>query len=308
METQWHRTCVKKFFGTRVLPEMDITEKTLELIAAESTNKGFTVPGVQKKMSLHLTTDGVRPRLTLVNYPMGYILKPQTDQYQALPEAEFLVMQMAGLTGIPTVPYALLHAADGFAYITKRIDRCLPEQKNGTLQMLAMEDFCQLDLRLTEDKYRGSYERCAKIIAKYSQSVGLDLSELFLRVVFSFVVGNSDMHLKNFSLIETAAGNGVYRLSAAYDMLPVNIIVPEDPEQLALTVNGKKRNLHRNDFLKFAESIALPRPAAERMLNMVISMLPHYQMMCENSYLPNEMKERFATLLNERSDSLRRIV
>ena len=196
METQWHRTCVMKFFGTRVLPEMDITEKTLELIAAESTNKGFTVPGVQKKMSLHLTTDGVRPRLTLVNYPMGYILKPQTDQYQALPEAEFLVMQMAGLTGIPTVPYALLHAADGFAYITKRIDRCLPEQKNGTLQMLAMEDFCQLDLRLTEDKYRGSYERCAKIIAKYSQSVGLDLSELFLRVVFSFVVGNSDMHLK----------------------------------------------------------------------------------------------------------------
>ena len=308
METQWHRTCVMKFFGTRVLPEMDITEKTLELIAAESTNKGFTVPGVQKKMSLHLTTDSVRPRLTLVNYPMGYILKPQTDQYQALPEAEFLVMQMAGLTGIPTVPYALLHAADGFAYITKRIDRCLPEQKNGTLQMLAMEDFCQLDLRLTEDKYRGSYERCAKIIAKYSQSVGLDLSELFLRVVFSFVVGNSDMHLKNFSLIETAAGNGVYRLSAAYDMLPVNIIVPEDSEQMALTVNGKKRNLHRNDFLKFAESIALPRPAAERMLNMVISMLPHYQMMCENSYLPNEMKERFATLLNERSDSLRRIV
>lgn len=308
METQWHRTCVKKFFGTRVLPEMDITEKTLELIAAESTNKGFTVPGVQKKMSLHLTTDGVRPRLTLVNYPMGYILKPQTDQYQALPEAEFLVMQMAGLTGIPTVPYALLHTAGGFAYITKRIDRCLPEQKNGTLQMLAMEDFCQLDLRLTEDKYRGSYERCAKIIAKYSQSVGLDLSELFLRVVFSFVVGNSDMHLKNFSLIETAAGNGVYRLSAAYDMLPVNIIVPEDPEQLALTVNGKKRNLHRNDFLKFAESIALPRPAAERMLNMVISMLPRYQMMCENSYLPNEMKERFATLLNERSDSLRWIV
>lgn len=308
METQWHRTCVMKFFGTRVLPEMDITEKTLELIAAESTNKGFTVPGVQKKMSLHLTTDGVRPRLTLVNYPMGYILKPQTDQYQALPEAEFLVMQMAGLTGIPTVPYALLHAADGFAYITKRIDRCLPEQKNGTLQMLAMEDFCQLDLRLTEDKYRGSYERCAKIIAKYSQSVGLDLSELFLRVVFSFVVGNSDMHLKNFSLIETAAGNGVYRLSAAYDMLPVNIIVPEDPEQLALTVNGKKCNLHRNDFLKFAESIALPRPAAERMLNMVISMLPRYQMMCENSYLPNEMKERFATLLNERSDSLRWIV
>ena len=93
-----------------------------------------------------------------------------------------------------------------------------------------------------------------------------------------------------------------------YDMLPVNIIVPEDSEQLALTVNGKKRNLHRNDFLKFAENIALPRPAAERMLNMVISMLPSYQIMCENSYLPNDMKALFSALLSARTDSLRQAV
>ena len=106
--------------------------------------------------------------------------------------------------------------------------------------MFAMEDFCQLDLRLTQDKYRGSYERCAKIIDKYSCQTGLDMTELYLRLVFSFVIGNSDMHLKNFSLIETAPCSGRYKLSPAYDLLPVNVIMPEDKEQLALAMNGKK--------------------------------------------------------------------
>ncbi len=132
-ETQWHSSCVRKFFGTASLPELDISEDTLTRIATESTNKGFTVPGVQKKMSLHLTADGGKPRLTLVNYPTGYILKPQTEQFVALPEAEYLVMQMAQKTGIATVPFALIRTAGAnatMAYITKRIDRfleCVPD-------------------------------------------------------------------------------------------------------------------------------------------------------------------------------------
>ena len=106
-----------------------------------------------------------------------------------------------------------------------------------------MEDFCQLSYRLTQDKYKGSYEQCGRIIKKYSATPGLDLSELFLRVVGSFVMGNSDMHLKNFSLKETEPGSRNFQLSKAYDMLPVNVIMPEDKEQLALTINGKKRNI-----------------------------------------------------------------
>lgn len=108
------------------------------------------------------------------------------------------------------------------------------------MQMLAMEDFCQLDLRLTQDKYKGSYERCAKIIERYSSRKGLDITELYLRLVFSFLVGNSDMHLKNFSLIETEEGSRKYVLSPAYDLLPVNVIMPEDKEQFALAINGKR--------------------------------------------------------------------
>ena len=150
----WHNSCIKKFFGTSSMPDIDVSEEILNRIAIDSTNKGFTVPGVQKKLSLHLTT-GANPRLTLVNYPTGYILKPQTEDYQALPEMEYLIMQMAAATKIQTVPFAMVRmpSQNNYAYITKRIDRIKGK-------MLAMEDFCQLDGRLTEDKYRGSYERC----------------------------------------------------------------------------------------------------------------------------------------------------
>ena len=200
----WHNRCVKRFFGTKTLPDIEVSEDVLEQLAIESTNKGLTVPGVQKKMSLHLDNSGATPRLTLVNYPTGYILKPQTKEYPCLPEAEYLVMQMAEKAKIRTVPHALIRIKaqdNALAYITKRIDR-----RDG--KMLAMEDFCQLDGRLTEDKYKGSYERCAKIIRKYSSRAGLDITELFIRVVFSYIVGNSDMHLKNFSLIETDENSG----------------------------------------------------------------------------------------------------
>ena len=246
-EYRWHTSCIKSFFGTTKFPDIDVSKEVLNQIAIDNTNKGFTVPGVQKKLSLHLSNDE-KPRLTLVNYPTGYILKPQTDEYASLPEMEYLVMQMAKASGIKTVPFALLclpSQDNAFAYITKRIDRA-----DG--QMLAMEDFCQLDGRLTEDKYRGSYERCGKIIALHSQNKGLDNTELFIRIVFSFAVGNSDMHLKNFSLIETAERSNEYSLSAAYDMLSTNVVLPDDKEQLALTLNGKKQNIRRKDFIIFA--------------------------------------------------------
>ena len=127
--TNWHKRCIKSFFGTIELPEIEIDRATLERLANETINKGYTVPGVQKKLSLHLLSDGVRPRLTLVNYPTGYILKPQVSDFTALPEAEHLVMSMANVSGIVTVPHALLPGADGYAYITRRVDRIFTKAK-----------------------------------------------------------------------------------------------------------------------------------------------------------------------------------
>lgn len=298
---EWHRSCLKKFFGTKTMPDVDVSEQVLEQLAIESTNKGYTVPGVQKKLSLHLSEENRdKPRLTLVNFPTGYILKPQTEDYCALPEAEYLVMSMARATKIKTVPFALVRVSTEngqLAYITKRIDRV---KKGKTVQMLAMEDFCQLENRLTSDKYKGSYERCAKVVLNDSQSAGLDVADLFLRIVFSYAVGNSDMHLKNFSLIETAEGSGEYRLSEAYDMLPVNVILPQDKEQLALTLNGKKQNIRRKDFLVFAESCGINRKSAEKMIGKIVSLKDTYLSMCRESYLPNDMKVDFEALICDR--------
>ena len=249
----WHKSCIRKFFGTSALPEIVIDEKTLEFLTAESINKGQTVPGVQKKLSLHLFSEENRPRLIAGN--------------------------------------------GSFAYITKRIDRIF--EKNG-VRMLAMEDFCQLDQRLTQDKYKGSYERCAKIIDRYSSRKGLDMTELYLRLVFSFIVGNSDMHLKNFSLIETEEGSGRYLLSPAYDLLPVNVIMPEDKEQFALTMNGKKTNIRRKDFFIFADACGISRSSAGKMTAMLVSKKKKFIDLCSDSFLPVYLKERFIALIENR--------
>lgn len=300
-ESGWHKTCTKRFFGTDRLPAIDFDDKTLRLLAEETTNKGFTVPGVQKKLSLHLVSDRSKPRLTLVNYPTGYILKPQVSEYESLPESEQLIMSMADFAGISTVPHALIKGDNGYAYITKRVDRTIEKDR---IKMLAMEDFCQLDLRLTEDKYRGSYERCAGIIKKYSSRIGVDMAEFYIRLIFSFLVGNSDMHLKNFSLIETAEGSGEYILSPAYDLLPVNVVMPADKEQFALPMNGKKQNIRKKDFLVFAENCGIANSAAEKMMINLTAMVPGWISMCEESLLPSELRGRLVQVITERAEIL----
>lgn len=298
----WHNSCIQKFFSTKKFPELNLSKASLEALAIASVHKGYTIPGVQKKLSLYLSNEDT-PHLTLMNYPTGYILKPQTLEFKALPEAEYLVMQMAKHAGIHTVPFGLIKIKldNTYAYITKRIDRI---HIDGKIKKLAMEDFCQLENRLTQDKYHSSYERCAKVIQAYSSTPGFDLTELFLRIVFSFLVGNSDMHLKNFSLIETRPKSQEYHLSDAYDMLPVNIILPEDQDELALTLNGKKRNLRKNDFLKFAEVCGINKKSAEKMIANLISKIDNFILLCEGSYLPNEMKESLKKLILERKERL----
>jgi len=295
IRNSWHDRCIKKFFGLSLMPEFDISEKKLEQLADSSVSKGLTVPGVQKKLSLHLETDNKTGRLTIVDYPTGYILKPESLEYDALPEAEFLSMKLAELAGIKTVPCALLKIDDTFAYITKRIDRSRD-------RMLAMEDFCQLSNRITADKYKGSYEGCGKVIQKYSKNVGIDEAEFFYRLIFCFITGNSDMHLKNFSLIEDAPKSRVFGLSAAYDMLPVNVIMPQDKDQMALTVNGKKRNIRQKDFLVLAESIGVSIITAKRLISRILKLTDKMLVEVDQSYVPDYMKEDLKRLIMERCE------
>lgn len=292
-KVSWHNKCIKNFFGTVAIPEIDISEEQLEALANSTVNKGLTVPGVQKKLSIHLDKQDKTGRFTIVDYPTGYILKPQSEDFRALPEAEFLSMKLAEMVGIKTVPNGLIKVNGEYAYITKRIDR-----ENG--KMYAMEDFCQLSNRLTSDKYKGSYENCGKVISRYSKNVGVDKSELFYRLLFCFVTGNSDMHLKNFSLIENEPQSRIFGLSAAYDLLPVNVIMPADKEQMALTVNGKKRNIRKKDFLLLAESLGLNKKTAEKLMAKLCKVEKSFLEEIEISLLPDDMKESMSKLISER--------
>lgn len=297
---QWHRKCIKQFFHTSEMPALDISKEQLLTLANETVNEGLTVPGVQKKLSLHLSSD-LNARLTIVDYPTGYILKPQTDEFENMPEFEDLAMRLAEIMGIQTVPHALIKLNNEYAYITKRIDRDIQKEKTT---LFAMEDFCQLSHRLTQDKYKGSYEQCGKIIMKYSITPGLDISELFLRVLASFIIGNSDMHLKNFSLIEIDAGKRNFHLSKAYDMLPVNILMPEDEEQMALTINGKKRNIRKKEFRLLAESCMIPEKAAKHMVEKICSLAEKLFKQVDEAYLSEMQKENVKNLISERIEAL----
>ena len=297
--SSWHDHCIKSFFQTITFPIIDLDDHILNEIANSSVNKRLTVPGVQKKISLHLS-DEPQSRLTIVDYPTGYILKPVSHDDHHLPELEYLSMQLADCCHIPTVPYALLKVNNTYAYITKRIDRKIKK----TIQKYAMEDFCQLSNRLTEDKYKGSYEQCAKIIINYSSRMGIDMTDLFLRLVFSFLIGNSDMHLKNFSLIETAPSNRHFILSPAYDLLPVNMILPEDLDEMALTLNGKKRNLKRGDFIKLAKNINISKKVAQNLIDLMLSYIPNMNELIDLSYLDDNEKASYKALILQRSFKL----
>lgn len=181
----WHKKCVKRFFQTDELPILDITKEQLEILATETVNEGLTVPGVQKKLSLHLSTD-LNARLTIVDYPTGYILNQATEEFVTARNLRIWQCVSQKLWEPDDSPCSYKRMMNT-RYITKRIDREISEKET---KLYAMEDFCQLSYRLTQDKYKGSYEQCGRIIKKCSATPGLDLSELFLRVVGSFVMGN----------------------------------------------------------------------------------------------------------------------
>lgn len=298
----WHKTCIKKFFGTNDFPQISLgdADEEYEKLAEGLIGSNKSVTGVQKKLSLHLSKEDGTYRLTLIGYPQGYILKPNSKEYVCIAEAEHLVMNMASLFNIQTPLQGLINIKkeiNQYAYITKRLDR----ENNNKIHM---EDFCQLSNKPTEYKYNGSYEKCAKIIDTYSLYPLADKTELFNRILFCYITGNSDMHLKNFSLIET---NGGYILSKQYDLLPVKILI-NDEEDLALTLNGKKKNITRNDFVKFGENIGMNNNAIRKLIDYGISKEEKMIEMVKESFLNDEYKMKFINLLTDRITRLKNII
>lgn len=246
-QEDFHPQCAKKFFGVEETPTFEYRHEDLDELAEQVIRAQTALTGVQPKLSLNLDKHEGSSRLTIVGLWGDYIFKPQTDNYPQLPENEDLTMHLAEAAKISVVPHSLIRLADGrLGYITKRIDRTTDGQK------IDMEDMCQLTLHPTEYKYRSSYEQIAKAIMQHCDTPKLALVNYMQLLLFCFVTGNNDMHLKNFSLYRPADS---YQLAPAYDLVNVSIANPNDKEELALTLSGRKNKLQLDHFLHAAATM-----------------------------------------------------
>ncbi|MGD9201062.1 MAG: HipA domain-containing protein [Chitinispirillia bacterium] len=289
---EFHEKCSKTFFGIFPPPVLDLTLSKIKEYAAKLVLERISVTGVQKKLSLGFEGPQRDKRLTIVGLWGQFILKPPSEDYQSLPENEDTSMHLAAIFNIPGVPHAMIRLASGeLAYITKRIDRTDDNKK------IAMEDFCQVSERITEEKYKSSVERVGKLLRQYTVYPGLDTVDLFERVVFNYLIGNADMHLKNYSIIETPQG---MRLSPAYDLLSTVLVIPEDTEESALAINGKKSKLKRIDFDSLAESMKITSSVYLKTYKKFTDSVQSVHRIINQGFLSEHMKQNFINVFDKR--------
>lgn len=298
-QTEYHKSCSNKFFGKPNPPVLEYTQDEMLQLAEQVIKSQKTVTGVQPKLSLtskKMTGNSVVEKFTIVGLWGSYILKPQTELYVQLPEIEDLTMHLASLTKIKTVNHSLIRLNSGeLAYITKRIDRVKDKK-------LHMEDMCQLTERLTEHKYMGSHEQIAKAIRKYSNNPGLDVINYYELVVFCFLTGNNDMHLKNFSLIKSQ--DLKYNFAPAYDLVASELVVEGDDEELALTLNGKKKKLKRKDFSIAMKSSGINDKSIENIFAKFEKAIESWYSLIDDSFVNETFKEKYCNMLNKKFEQL----
>ena len=299
-EGSYHGRCLKALFHSGKAPIMDYSWQELNQMATQIIQQRISVPGVQPKLSVHLEKDHRlrADRLTLVGLEGDYILKPPSAKYPFLPEAEHFCMTFARLVDIETEDFGLITLKSGeLSFIARRMDRT----KEGPLHM---EDFCQLTNKLTEQKYRGSMEQVGKALREFSSTPGLDAIRFFELALFCYLTGNSDMHLKNFSLLNQR--NGSCQLAPAYDLVPSQIILPEDKEEFALTLNGRKAKIRRHDFEVFGQTIKLTDMQIRNAIRRITSNgEKNLSEALSRSFLPDDKQKEIRQLFVERMKILK---
>lgn len=296
-ETDYHEKCCRKFFGTATSPQIPFDLSDIQELAIQVLGKSISVTGVQPKISLESQRSNKKGmRFTIVGMWGNYILKPPIEEYPEMPEIEDLTMHLAVLLKIKTAEHAMVRLKSGeMAYLTKRFDRT----KNGKLPL---EDMAQLTSTLTENKYRGSMEKIGKIIKQYSSYPGVDLITFYELTLFSFITGNADMHLKNFSLL-TNQENEIM-LSPAYDLLSTKLLIRDDTEELALSINGKKSRLKKSDFISFAGQLGINDASIRNIHKKFQAKEGALHEFIDKSFLSPTMKREFKKLVSSRMERI----
>lgn len=291
----FHEHCSLAFFGTKEQPDFSYSLAQMDELAKNVIERSIAVPGVQPKLSLTMVNtaldDGKNGRLTVVGALGGnYIFKPPSSIFAEMPQNEHLTMRMAEAFGMKTAKSSLIRLKSGeLSYITKRFDRTDLGAKKHMIDMFQVLD--------AFDKYKGSMEKVGKAIGQYSNRAAFDQLYYFELTVFSFLTGNNDMHLKNFSLL---LDHDKWSLSPAYDLLNVAIVNPDDKEELALTLDGKKKKLGLEQFKHLGNKLNLN----EKQIRNVFKRFEKFKIIAEEwinrSFLSEELKEKYKQLLKER--------
>lgn len=295
-QVDYHPKCVMAFYGTQYPPVLPYRFNEMEQLAKAAAALSITVPGVQPKLSLGWIKgsleNGHQGRLTIMDALEGqYILKPQNPAYPQMPENEHLSMKLAALFRIDIVPVNMIRLASGeLCFITKRIDRNADGTKNH------MIDFLQI-LEL-EDKYKGTMEALGKTIGALSENTLLDKLRFFEVTVFNYVIGNNDMHLKNFSMFLSGTG---WVLAPFYDLLNVKIILPADKEDMALLLGGKKENFNKGYFDCLGAVLKLNEKQINSVYKRLQVWLPHALQLTDRSFLEAARQKAYKALIAERT-------
>ncbi|TAH37936.1 MAG: type II toxin-antitoxin system HipA family toxin [Bacteroidetes bacterium] len=294
-ESDFHERCSLEFFGTKTAPLLLYSLNQMYELAKEVVERSVAVPGVQPKLSLSLMnnaiTDGNKSRLTVVGAMGGnYIFKPPSEFYPEMPQNEHVTMRIAEAFGLRTVKSSLIRLQSGeLSYITKRIDRSDSGEKIHMLDMFQiLEAF---------DKYKSSMEKVGKAIGQYSDDTLLDQLYFFELSVFCFLTGNNDMHLKNFSMINSSHK---WVLAPAYDLLNASIVNPEDQEELALTLEGKKKKINRVNFEHLAKTLDLNEKQIDSVFKRMIKNKIHAMDWIDKSFLSSDYKEKYKMFLEQK--------
>lgn len=256
----------------------------------------MSIQGVQLKLSAKLNIQ--EGCFELVDEQGYFILKPQSEYYPELPENEALTMSLAAMMGLEVPVHGLLYSKDNsMTYFIKRFDRITHHKK------LAIEDFAQLSHAERDTKYNSSMEKIISIINQFCTYPKIELVKLFQLTLFNFLMGNEDMHLKNFSLM--TRDNKVL-LSPAYDLLNSTIAQKNTKEELALPLNGKKNNLQQRDFFEYfaIERLDLNQSVIADVIGKIARTIPRWKKLIHESFLSKDMQDKYTDLLNHRCERL----
>jgi serine/threonine-protein kinase HipA len=280
--------------GLRSLKDFPFSAEEQVREAASRAAK-MSIQGVQPKLSVRLNVK--KEIFEIVNKGGHYILKPQTIHYREVPENEDLTMRLAKLIGIQVPLHGLVYSKDGsMTYFVRRFDRA------GRNKKIPVEDFAQLSGKNRDTKYDSSMEHVISIIEKFCTFPAIEKLKLFNLILFNYLIGNEDMHLKNFSVIRRDVK---VELSPAYDLLNTTIIINSNGE-LALPLNGKKNKLKKNDFFEYLakERLVLTQKSIDQTKNQFIHAVPKWIDFIQKCFLSDEMKTKYIGLLKERLSNL----